>query len=162
MKYILILIQLSFLISCGTTLKTHDSGSIENRDPKLSPVYLAYNFLMPNDRHELFIFDSDDNRYQIKVDGSKKNGTLIFLPHGKKYFINSILHVQVDLWTEYIVTDFIKSFEVSKNKFNLVGEFVINKSENEGMFSIREMTTKEINEIKKNIRKKFKLNSYKL
>lgn len=120
-----------FLLACGTTTKVHSSGKIEfNKMEKgeiLAPVLLQYKFLIPSDQHELFFWDQDKNRFNLKVSGKTDtaSGILIYLPADRAYALSGFLTVKTVARTEYSLGTELNLFRVKPGMINVLPYFEI-------------------------------------
>lgn len=119
--------MLALLLSaCGTTAKVQERGDISVADDR-APVLLQYDFKIPSDRHELFFWDEDKNRFNVKVESGTDTGTgiVIYLPAGRKYALSGFLTVKPIGTTEYPLGEYLDTFEVKRGVVTALPYFEI-------------------------------------
>ena len=143
------LLPLYLLTACGTATKVYDQGPIElNRmDGKtpMAPVVLIYQFKIPNQQHEIFFWDEDKNRFNLKVSGTQDTtkGILFYLPAGRSYALSGFLHVTPSFPTEYSFGTELPMFPVQQGRVNQIAYFEV--SGNRDKFFIKRTKSAEEN-----------------
>jgi hypothetical protein len=119
------------LTGCGTATKIADHGPVElNRvdgdNRPFAPVILIYNFHEPNDRHEIFFWDQDKNRFNLKIEGvDTTKGILFYLPANRSYALSGMLHVKTYGRIEYSFGTDLPLFEVRAGQITQIPYFEV-------------------------------------
>lgn len=139
---------------CGTAIRPQFEGPLKPPEGK-APVFISYEFQFKNDKHELFIFDQNDRRYNLKIEGKNKVETVVYLPAGRSYFINSILHTHNMHNTEYLLGKLARPFYPKQGEVTYVGFFKMVPLESDGKFKLEEYSNEEIKKSKERYLKTF-------
>lgn len=129
---------------CSTAVKIQSQGPIQITSKEaasnLAPVLMQYKFSVPNDRHVIYFFDQDRNRYDVTVPGDldTQSGIVFYLPANKQYAMVSI-YIYLKHGQEFMCGDNLDLFDLDPEKINQLPYFELRPSaEDQWKFSVLE------------------------
>jgi hypothetical protein len=129
LKTLMTALLLSFLTACGTAVKVQTSGDIDlNRVESgraMVPVLLQYKFALAKGQHELFFWDENKNRFNVKIlpEQNTEQGVVIYLPAGQRYALSGFLKVTPSGRQEYSMGENLDLFKIKPGKLNALPYF---------------------------------------
>jgi hypothetical protein len=146
------------LIGCGTEVKVRDTGQIETTKENMAPVLMTYKFKISGS-HELFFWDENKNRYNLRVNGDMDTGSGVYfyLPADRDYALSGFFVLRPSGRTEYSMGTELNMFRVKKGVINQIAYFEID-SKNNDSFSLKKTRRKEQRPYLEKAIDKFKIN----
>jgi hypothetical protein len=126
----ILLLIFSLLISaCGTAVKVHQSGTVALDHGDEAAVLLVYKSNFSNHEHEIFFWNENKSRYNVKVPAGTDTtkGVLIYLPANRSYALSGLLIVNVNMSWEYPFGEELPLFKIKRSQVNQVPYFEIER-----------------------------------